>query len=116
MPQPIVHWEMAVGDAKKLQSFYAEMFDWTVDANNSMEYGMVNTGGNGSINGGIFPAGDHPKRVTLYVAVPDLQAALDKAERLGGKTLLPPTEVPEGNVTLALFADPEGTVFGLVKG
>jgi predicted enzyme related to lactoylglutathione lyase len=108
---------MAVTDPKKVQGFYAEMFDWKVDANNPMEYGMVETGGNGngSVNGGIFAAGEHPKRVTLYVGVPDLQAALDKAERLGGKSLMPPTEIPEGNVTIAMFSDPEGTTCGLIK-
>jgi predicted enzyme related to lactoylglutathione lyase len=47
--------------------------------------------------------------------VPDLQAALDKAERLGGKSLMPPTEIPEGNVTIAMFSDPEGTTCGLIK-
>lgn len=26
---------------RKLQDFYSKLFDWTVDANNSMNYGMV---------------------------------------------------------------------------
>jgi predicted enzyme related to lactoylglutathione lyase len=53
--------------------------------------------------------------VTIYVQVPDLQAALDQAVALGGKVLMPPTEIP-GVVTLAMFADPEGNVIGLTKG
>jgi hypothetical protein len=43
-----------------------------------------------------------------------LAAHLKKIESLGGKTLVPPTEIPE-QVTFAFFADPEGHVVGLVK-
>jgi predicted enzyme related to lactoylglutathione lyase len=108
-----VHWEIASGNGEKLQRFYAELFDWRVDANNPYHYGVVDTGG-GGINGGIGPS-DGANRVTFYVQVPDLQAALDRAGRLGGKTVMPPTEIP-GEVTLAMFADPEGNVIGLIKG
>lgn len=38
---------------------------------------------------------------------------LERAESLGGKTILPPTEMgPE--TTIALLEDPQGTGFGLV--
>ncbi len=53
--------------------------------------------------------------MTFYAQVDDLQGYLDKAERLGGKTVLPPTEIPD-TVTLAMFTDPEGNLIGLVKG
>ncbi len=48
------------------------------------------------------------------IGTDDPQALLDKAEQLGGKTILPVTELPQ--VTIALFADPEGHVVGLAKG
>ena len=44
----------------------------------------------------------------------DLQSCLDEAERSGGKTVLPVTEIPN-MATIAQFADPEGNVVGLVK-
>jgi predicted enzyme related to lactoylglutathione lyase len=53
--------------------------------------------------------------VTVYVRVPDLQASLDRAEQLGGKTVMPPMHVMEG-VDIALFTDPDGHVMGLLKG
>ena len=53
--------------------------------------------------------------VRIYVQVPDLQAALAKAEGMGAKVVMPITEIP-GAVTMALFADPDGNVVGLVKG
>lgn len=63
---------------------------------------------------GIAAAQDGTSRVTVYVAVPDPRATLDRAEQLGGKTLMPPTEIPDV-VTLAMFADPDGNVIGLIK-
>jgi predicted enzyme related to lactoylglutathione lyase len=54
--------------------------------------------------------------VTVYVEVDDLAAYLSKAERLGGKTVVPPTEISEFSLSFAFFADPEGHVVGLSKG
>ena len=115
MPNPVVHWEiLTTNDAKRLQDFYADLFDWQIDANNPWNYGMVNTDSKGGINGGIGP---NPEGglVTIYVQVADLQAALDKAETLGGRVVMPPTEIPNV-VTMAMFSDPDGNVIGLVNG
>jgi hypothetical protein len=81
-----------------------------------MKYGIVDTGGRpGGINGGVDPARDGSKRVSRYAQVEDLQATLERAEHLGGKTILPPTEVP-GGPKLAMFADPAGNITGLLMG
>jgi uncharacterized protein len=45
--------------------------------------------------------------------VDDPQAYLKRAEALGGKTLVPPVEIPTG--TFAWFADPDGNAIGLWK-
>jgi len=50
--------------------------------------------------------------VTGYVTVPDINAALAKAESLGGRTIMPRFS-PAPNTWLALVADPEGHVLGL---
>ena len=113
MPNPVIHWEILAKDAKKLHDFYGNLFDWKVDANNPMEYGLVDTGTERGINGGI-PLDDSTQKVRIFVEVNDLQAYLDKAERLGGTTVMPPTEIPN-MVTMAMFTDPEGNVTGLVK-
>jgi predicted enzyme related to lactoylglutathione lyase len=115
MPNPVVHFEVIGKDGAVLQRFFGELFGWEVDARNPMQYGIVEAQGAG-IGGGI---GSNPEGgggyATFYVQVEDPQAYLDKAERLGGKTLVPVTEIPD-MVTFALFADPEGHVVGLVKG
>lgn len=114
MPNPVVHFEILGKDSKKLQQFYAQLFDWHVDANNPMDYGMVDTHAEGGINGGISSTEDGANGVTIYIEVDDLQSYLNKAERMGGKTVVPPTEIPN-MVTFAQFRDPEGNVIGLVK-
>ena len=81
-----------------------------------MDYGIVDTHTEGTgINGGIAQTQpSEANRVTFYVEVDDLQAYLDKAESLGGKTIMPVTEI-QGFVTLAMFTDPAGNAVGLVK-
>ena len=111
MAAKVAHFEVHGKDGKKLQQFYASLFDWKVDANNPMQYGMVNAEP-GGIAGGIT-AGRVPM-VTIYVEVADLAAALKKAERLGAKTVMKPTQVP-GGPEIAQFSDPEGNVIGLLK-
>src|ERR1700746_113791 len=69
------------------------------------------------IGGGIGASQDGgPGQVTFYVEVDDPAAYLARAETLGGKTIVPPSEVPDFGLTFAFFADPEGHVVGLSKG
>jgi predicted enzyme related to lactoylglutathione lyase len=114
MGQPVIHFEITSNDAGKLQDFYSNLFGWSVDTSNPGGYGMVDTKAERGIPGGISspPQGTQPW-LTFYVGVPDLQATLDRAVELGGKVLMPPMEVPGGDVTLAAFADPDGNMIGL---
>jgi predicted enzyme related to lactoylglutathione lyase len=116
MGAPVVHFEIMGGEGNELETFNGELFGWRISSNNPVKYGIVDTsGGPGGINGGVGPANDGGKRVSIYAQVNDLQATLDRAEKLGGKTILPPTEVP-GGPKLAMFADPAGNVTGLFLG
>jgi putative ATP-binding cassette transporter len=49
-----------------------------------------------------------------FAFLDDPAAALDRAQELGGKTVMPPTEIP-GVVTMAQFLDPAGNLIGLIK-
>lgn len=114
MGSPIVHFEVIGKDAAKLQQFYAKAFGWKVDANNPMNYGLVDTdAGQQGIGGGIGSGEGDQKLVTFYVQVKDPQAALDEIVKLGGTVVTPVTVIP-GMVTMAQFADPEGNVVGIV--
>jgi uncharacterized protein len=120
MGQPVVHFEVIGMDGGKLQGFYSELFDWQIDTSNPMNYGIVQreqnlnpdgVGIGGGVGGG--PEG-YEGHVTFYVEVPDVEAALAKAEGLGGTRLMGPDEIMEGTV-LGQFTDPEGHLIGLVS-
>ncbi|HYY77206.1 MAG TPA: VOC family protein [Gaiellaceae bacterium] len=120
MGQPVVHFEVIGKDAEKLQSFYADIFGWEIDAENPMSYGIVQREGNTNADGvgigggvGTGPEG-YAGHVTFYVEVPDVEAALAKAESLGGTRMMGPEKIMEG-VELGQFTDPEGHLVGLVK-
>jgi uncharacterized protein len=118
--QPVVHFEVIGQDGEKLQRYYSELFGWEINADNEMNYGIVNRERNlgpdgigigGGIAGGPPGYGGH---VTFYVAVPNVEAALQKAESLGGERVMGP-ETIMGTLTLGQFKDPEGHVIGLVE-
>jgi predicted enzyme related to lactoylglutathione lyase len=120
MGQPVVHFEITGKDGEKLQSYYAELFGWEIDASNTMKYGIVSREGNTNeegvgIGGGIAtgPEG-YPGHVTFYVEVPDVEETLAKAESQGGTRMMGPDEVMDGLV-IGLFTDPEGHVVGVIQ-
>ena len=116
MANPVVHWEVSGKDQKKLQEFYAALFDWKIDVHEEMAgYGLV-AGQEGGIGAGI--AGNRPRAslgVTFSVQVEDLQASLDKAESLGGKAVMTPTRIPRMG-SIAMIQDLEENAIGLFKG
>jgi predicted enzyme related to lactoylglutathione lyase len=120
MGQPVVHFEVIGKDGPTLQKYYADLFGWKVDANNPMHYGIVdgrdnpapeNRGIGGGIAGG--PEG-YEGHVTFYVAVEDIEEALQKAESLGGTRIMGPEKVMD-MIELGHFKDPEGHLIGVVK-
>ena len=115
MEDPVVFFEVLGRDGDRLRQFYGDLFGWTVSkAPPPMDYGMV-TRDDAGIEGGIGVDTDGGDGHTIfYVHADDPQASLDRAEGLGGRTLMPPTELPGGGV-IALFADPEGHKVGLYK-
>jgi predicted enzyme related to lactoylglutathione lyase len=120
MGQPVVHFEVIGKDAEKLQSYYSDLFGWGFDSDNPMNYGVVQREGNTNADGvgigggvGAGPEG-YGGHVTFYVEVPDVEAALAKAESLGGSRMMGPEKMME-QVEIGLFNDPEGNVVGVVK-
>ena len=114
MGQPVVHFEIHGSDSVETSNFYADVFDWSVNADNPMHYGLVDTNAEGAGIGGGICASDMSPAVLIYIQVDDPQAYLDKVEAAGGRTVLPVTEIP-GAVTMAIFEDPSGNKVGLVK-
>jgi len=114
MAHPVVHFEIRGEDDGQLADFYADLFGWTMRPVPGVGYTLIDTRAAG-INGGIEKVSDGASSVTFYIETDDLQAALDKINLVGGKTVTPITELP-GMATYALFEDLDGLVVGLVLG
>lgn len=115
MGSPVVHWELMSKDPAKVSVFYEKLFGWKIKHMPEMNYRIVDTGGEGGINGGILKPereGPWPGNMTLYIAVADLAAYRKKIVAAGGKICVEEQEVP-GMGAFSLFTDPEGRMMGL---
>ena len=90
MGQPVIHFEVIGKDGDALRSFYSTLFDWEIDANNPMNYGVVQRDGNTTpdgmgIGGGVAQGPDgYGGHVTFYVDTPDIEAALPRRRASAG--------------------------------
>jgi uncharacterized protein len=123
MGQPVVHFEIIGKDPAKLRGYFGELFGWEFDlpspvsaaVSDPANYGFVNrmtTGDGTGIPGGVGGGAGYESHAVFYVAVPDVEAALAKAESLGGKRLMGPERAPSGLV-VGHFTDPEGNLVGV---
>jgi len=123
MGQPVVHFEIIGKDPAKLRDYFGELFGWEFDVpspvseavSDPAQYGFVNrmtmSDGTG-IPGGVGGGPGYEGHAVFYIAVPDVEAALQKAESLGGKRLMGPERAPSGLV-VGHFTDPEGNLVGV---
>ena len=118
MGAPVAFFEIISGDPERARGFYRELFGWTAEADPAMGgYALVDTAaGDGAIGGGIGAAdADDPAGVRVYMRVDDLQAYLERAEKLGGTRVSEPMDLPGGHGQIAMITDPDGNRVGLWK-
>jgi predicted enzyme related to lactoylglutathione lyase len=123
MGQPVVHFEVIGRDPAKLRSYYGDLFGWEFDTSGSVaqsvsepgNYGFVDADASagGGIPGGVGGGASYEGRVIFYVGVPDVEAALQRAEALGGTGRMGPDSAPGRDLVVAHFTDPEGNLIGL---
>ena len=110
MPNPICHFEIGCRDRAQTQQFFSQLFDWKMEEMGPAT--MIRTGED--VGGHITALGHEPHNYTMfYVKVDDVNAYLEKAKSLGGKTVVPPVPIPSG--LFAWFTDPEGNTIGLFQ-
>ena len=111
MGRPVVHFEIGCRDRSRTGEFYSQLFDWQIQEAGPAS--MIGAGA-GGIGGHLTALGHEPFHYTMfYVQVDNIQASLEKAASLGGKTLVGPIDIPDGS--FAWFADPDGNTIGLWK-
>jgi predicted enzyme related to lactoylglutathione lyase len=125
MGQPVVHFEIIGNDPARLRGFFKDLFGWECDTSGVVadavsepeNYGFIDllTASDGSgIRGGIGGGEAYDRHVVFYVGVSDVEAALQKAEGLGGQRQMGPVTAPNGLV-VGHFTDPEGNRIGLAS-
>ena len=123
MAQPVVHFEIIGHDPQRLRDFYGVLFGWEFDTSAQVsaavsrpdDYGFTepaDVGQGPGIPGGIGGGPDYAPRVIFYVGVDDVEAALQRAEGLGGARRLGPDRARSGLV-IGQFTDPEGNLMGV---
>jgi uncharacterized protein len=120
MGQPVVHFEIIGKTPEKLRSYYGTLFGWEFDTtppvaeavSEAGNYGFVSADGAG-IPGGVGGGSGYESRVIFYIGVPDVEAALQKAESLGGTRRMGPEKAPGGSLLVGHFTDPEGNLIGV---
>jgi uncharacterized protein len=120
---PVVHFEIIGQDPESLRNYFGELFGWQFDTSSPVaeavsepaNYGFVDrvtTPDGAGIPGGIGGGVGYPGHVIFYVGVPNVEAALAEAERLGGRRQMGPEHAPTGLV-IGHFTDPEGNLIGV---
>ncbi len=100
-----------------LEIFYGELFGRKIEADptfNNVQFAAEGgpSGGFFEVGGGGAPIQYKTDSLLVYVSTDDIDATLAKAESLGGKTLLPKTEIPQIG-WWAVFSGPTGNRIGL---
>ena len=124
MGQPVVHFEIIGSDPPELRDYYGKLFGWSFDTGGPVaapvseagNYGFVDPASDGTgIPGGVGGGAGYRGHVIFYVGVPDVEAALDKAEKLGGTRRMGPERAPGTSLVVGHFTDPEGNLIGLAS-
>ena len=122
---PVVHFEMAYKNPKRVSKFYASAFGWgMIDAGPNMggyivahtaetdKNQMVKTPG--TINGGFYDRTKGKPEPSVVISVADLTKSMEAVKKAGGKIIGKPQEIP-GVGLWAVFLDTEGNRVSMLQ-
>ena len=109
--------ELMTSDVAAAKAFYSQLFGWEMQ-DMSMEgttYTVLKAGG--AEVGGLMAtppeAQGAPPQWGSYVTVDDVDATVATAEKLGGKILVPPRDIPDVG-RFCVIQDPQGAVISAI--
>lgn len=118
----VVHFEIPADDLTRAKRFYSGVFGWRTEDVPGMEYSIVHTvevdkrtrmpKEPGAINGGMMKRMAAVKAPVVTIDVEDIDRALQKVEKAGGKVLVPKQKVMDMGWN-AYVKDTEGNVIGV---
>lgn len=116
-----IWYELMTSDPDGAKAFYDAVVGWTIDPQSNFPNGYRMIGrSDGKFAGGVLPLNEemrqHGARPTWlgYINVADVDEAAGSIERAGGKTQMPPTDIPNVG-RIAMVTDPQGAPFYLMK-
>jgi uncharacterized protein len=125
MTQPVVHVEIIGRDPARLRAYYADLFGWDFATGGPVSPAVSEAGNYGSTEntsngtgalGGVGGGSGYEPHALFYIGVPDVEAALRKAEQLGGTRRMGPERSPGADLVVGHFTDPEGNLIGVAGG
>lgn len=110
--------ELMTGDVEAAKKFYTALFGWetkVMDMGPAGTYTIFSSAGKDCAGMMKTPDENVPTAWLSYVTVEDVDASTSKAEGLGAKVFVPPTDIPDMG-RFSVLADPTGAAIGLYKG
>jgi predicted enzyme related to lactoylglutathione lyase len=95
-PNPVVHLELHTGDLARASAFYAQLCRWRPEQIDTAHGSYHALGLGGGLDGGIVQCGTRRPLWLPYVEVDQIDAATNRARKLGASVLLRPREGPAG--------------------
>jgi uncharacterized protein len=116
-----VWYELMTTDAAAAKTFYTSVVGWDIE-NTSMSgatYGLFTVAkvpacGLVELPRSVRSVGAPPHWIG-YVAVDDVEAAVERTRQLGGAVHVPPTDVPDIS-RFSIIADPQSATLALIRG
>jgi len=119
----IVYFQIPSDDIERSKKFYNQLFGWKIDKSpesntpKGMENWTVTTtdhNGKEALGGGMSKRQMPQQQITNFIDVKSVDEYSSKAERLGGKVVVPKTAVP-GMGYYAVCVDTENNSFGIFE-
>jgi len=119
----IVYFQIPADDIERSKKFYNQLFSWKIDKSpeantpEGMENWSITTtdhNGKEALGGGMSKRQMPQQQITNFIDVKSVDEYSSKAERLGGKVVVPKTAVP-GMGYYAVCLDTENNSFGIFE-
>jgi Predicted enzyme related to lactoylglutathione lyase len=118
----LTHFMIPADDVARAKRFYSALLGWKIDpvaapetmGIGAMQYHEITTG---PVEPGALSSGGLYKRhqkepILSFVQVGDIEGVVSKVEMLGGKVMMPVSEIPNVGLT-AMILDTEKNLIGL---
>jgi uncharacterized protein len=107
--------ELATTDVERAKSFFGELLGWEYETNDGGGATIKNAGRrNGGMREQTRQERGIPPNWLPYFTVENADDAARQAKQVGGRRLLPATEIRSGR--FAVIADPQGATFAVFEG